>query len=79
MKPKRKRKLLLKRRELDRLIGRIQQRGLTLIPLDLHLENGWVKTTLALAKGKTGVDKRRAEREREMDREARETVRERRW
>src|SRR5690606_4657255 len=50
--PLRPRKLLLRRRELRKLLGQVEQKGLTLIPLDLHFRGGVAKVTLALARGK---------------------------
>ena len=55
---KRKRRLLLNRREIDRLTQRISERGYALIPLDIHFRNNWAKVQLGLAKGKTDVDRR---------------------
>ena len=70
--PERPRKLLLHRREIDRLIGKVNEQGLTLIPLQVYFTSGRAKIELALAKGRRTYDKRRklAEREqkREMDR-----------
>jgi len=68
--PTRRRKLLLHRREVRRLIGAVEQKGLTLVPLDLHLSNGRAKITLALARGKKLHDKRDDARQRDADREA---------
>lgn len=56
--PKRRRKLLLHRQEIDKLTIKIKERGYTLIPLDLHFKEGFVKVTLALAKGKKQYDNR---------------------
>ena len=73
--PERPRKLLLHRREIDRLIGKVNEQGLTLIPLQVYFTSGKAKIELALAKGRRTYDKRRklAEREqkREMDRATR--------
>jgi SsrA-binding protein len=73
--PERPRKLLLHRREIDRLIGKVNEQGLTLIPLQVYFTSGKAKVELALAKGRRTYDKRRklAEREqrREMDRATR--------
>jgi SsrA-binding protein len=70
--PLRPRKLLLNRRELRKLIGQVEQKGLTLVPLDLYFRRGIAKATLALARGKQLHDKRqdlkRREQEREMER-----------
>ncbi len=68
--PTRPRKLLLHRREIRRLIGAVQQKGYTLIPLDVYLSGGRVKLTLALGRGKKLHDKRETERRREAEREA---------
>lgn len=66
---RRTRKLLLHRREIDRLVGKVQQAGFTMVPLDLHWVKGRVKCSIALAKGKREYDKRHAERERAWLRE----------
>jgi SsrA-binding protein len=68
--PVRTRKLLLKRGELDRLVGKLQTSGLTLIPLSLYIRNGRAKLELALARGKKLYDKRQAIQERETRRDA---------
>jgi SsrA-binding protein len=69
--PKRSRKLLLHRREINRLIGRTQIKGYTLIPVKIYFKNGRAKVELALAKGKKAYDRRedikRREAQREMD------------
>ncbi len=76
--PERPRKLLMHRREIRRLIGALEQRGLTLVPLDLHLSGGWAKVTLGLGRGKKLHDKREDIKRRDADREAaRETGRRR--
>lgn len=68
--PKRVRKLLLKRRELKKLIGKVSERGLTIVPLGVHLNaRGYVKVTLGLARARTLYDKRRQIRDRETKRE----------
>jgi SsrA-binding protein len=68
--PKRPRKLLLKRRERNKLIGSVQRKGMTLIPLSLYFNKcGLVKLKLGLAKGKRQVDKREAEKERDWKRD----------
>ncbi len=56
--PVRPRKLLIHRHEMRRLVGALERKGLTLVPLDLHLTKGWAKVTLALAQGKRLHDKR---------------------
>lgn len=55
---KRTRKLLLNKREIDKLIGRIKKDGYAIVPLEVYLENGWAKIEIALAKGKKLYDKR---------------------
>jgi SsrA-binding protein len=76
--PLRVRKLLLHRQEIQRLLGKTQERGLTIVPLKLYFnEAGRAKIELALAKGKTGPDKRESLKRREADREIRRGIRER--
>jgi len=65
----RTRKLLLKAEEIKRLIGKVEQRGFTLIPLDLHYTRGKIKCEIALGRGKAQHDKRDAEKDREWQRE----------
>ncbi len=73
--PERDRKLLLHRREIARLAGKIAERGLTLIPLRLYLKEGRVKIELGLARGRKLHDKRSALKEREVIREMDKAVR----
>jgi SsrA-binding protein len=73
--PNRPRKLLLHRRELDKLHSEIREKGLSLIPTRLYLKNGRIKCELALAKGKKFHDKREAERAKTDEAEARAAVR----
>lgn len=69
---KRERKLLMQRREIDRLMGKIQEKGLTLVPLSLYFnKRGKVKVSLGLGKGKKARDKRETIKKRESDRELR--------
>jgi len=68
--PRRGRKLLLHVREIRRLIGAVEQKGLTLVPLDLHFTRGRAKVTLALGRGKKLHDKREDLKRRIADREA---------
>ena len=68
--PERARKLLLHRHELRRLVGAIERKGLTLVPLDLHLSDGWAKVTLALGQGKKLYDKREDLKRKAMERDA---------
>ncbi len=56
--PRRARKLLLHKQEINRLIGLVEQKGLTLIPLKMYFRNGWIKVSIGLAKGKKLHDKR---------------------
>lgn len=67
--PERMRKLLLHRRQIDRLAGALAEKGLTLVPLRVYFKDGKAKVELALAKGKKTVDKRRSLRDREHQRE----------
>ncbi len=77
--PRQPRKLLMHRREIDRLMGLIQQRGLTLIPLRVYFnERNYVKIELGLAKGKRKIDRRHEIIEREMKREVEKALRGRR-
>lgn len=73
--PLRERKLLLHRSEIMRLQGRIGERGLTLIPLQLYFKGGRAKLMLAVARGKRRYDKRQAIRQRESEREIRRSLR----
>ncbi len=70
----RTRKLLMHKGEIQKLLGKTQQKGLTLIPLRLYFKNGRVKVEIALAKGKQLWDKRETERRRTADKEAREAI-----
>src|SRR4051794_25908896 len=72
--PLRTRKLLMHKEEIRKLIGKTQQRGLTLIPTRMYFKNGKVKVEIALAKGKQLWDKRETERRRTADNEAREAI-----
>lgn len=72
--PTRRRKLLLHREEIDKLLGKTREKGLTLIPTKLYLKNGRIKLEFAVAKGKKLHDKREAERKREMEAEARAAI-----
>jgi SsrA-binding protein len=75
--PERPRKLLLHRHELERLIGTVQQKGLTLVPTRIYFKGPWAKVELALARGKEGRDKRRDIRDRDMRREMERDFRQR--
>ncbi len=76
--PTRLRKLLLHRRQIDRLEGVFSQKRLTLIPVRLYLKHGLAKVELAVCKGKKLYEKRDAIRQRELDRELRRTFKEHR-
>jgi SsrA-binding protein len=76
--PLRPRKLLLHRNELNKLLGKTTEKGLTIVPLRMYFRNGRVKVTIALAKGKKTFDKRETIRRREADRETRAAVKTRR-
>jgi SsrA-binding protein len=69
--PTRARKLLLHRSEIDKLAGKVQEKGLTLVPTKMYLKAGRVKVEIGVAKGKKLYDKRETEKRREADREAR--------
>ena len=76
--PRRARKLLVRRRELSRLIGAVQRAGVTLIPLSVYFnDKGIAKVQLGVAKGKRKVDKRDAEKKRDWNREQARLMRER--
>ncbi|VVD80152.1 SsrA-binding protein [Pandoraea pneumonica] len=67
--PVRTRKLLLKADEIKKLIGKVEQRGYTLVPLNFHYSKGLVKCEIGLGKGKKQHDKRETEKQRDWDRE----------
>ena len=67
--PLRTRKLLAHRREIDKLRGLVDQKGLTLIPLNIHLKGSWIKLTIGLGKGRKLHDKRAAEKEKQSKRD----------
>lgn len=72
--PLRKRKLLLHRRELDRLLVQTQQKGMTIVPTKIYFRDGTAKCELAVAKGKKFHDRREAEKQKEAKREASEAI-----
>jgi SsrA-binding protein len=76
--PTRRRKLLLHRQEIRKLIGKTVEKGMTLVPTRLYFHNGHVKLALGLANGKQAYDKRETIKKREVDRETRAAVKERR-
>jgi len=75
--PTRTRKLLLHRREINRLVGQVERAGYTLVPLNLHYSRGRVKLDVGLAKGKKQYDKRATIKEREWNREQQRLLRNR--
>ncbi|OGO43597.1 MAG: SsrA-binding protein [Chloroflexi bacterium RBG_16_58_8] len=75
--PTRPRKLLMHRKEIDSLAGRVAEKGLTLVATKLYLKGGLAKVEIALAKGKKLYDKREAISRREMDRELARTIKRR--
>jgi SsrA-binding protein len=76
--PLRMRKLLLHKREMRRLIGKITERGLTLVPLRIYFRGGRLKVELGLGRGKKAHDRRRAARERDIEREVQAELKHRR-
>ena len=76
--PTRRRKLLLHRVEIRKLIGKTVEKGMTLVPTRMYFHNGYVKMSIALAKGKKAHDKRETIKRRETERETRAAVKERR-
>jgi SsrA-binding protein len=75
--PKRKRKLLLHRRQIDRLHGRTREKGYTVIPTKLYLKDGRAKVEIALARGKRQYDKRQAIAKRDSKRQVERAIKER--
>ena len=75
--PERERRLLLHRRELDRLAVKVRERGLTLVPVELYFKQGRAKVALALARGKRQFDKRSSIAERENERRLRRVTKRR--
>jgi SsrA-binding protein len=67
--PRRVRKLLLRRIEIDRLVGKLRESGLTLVPLSVYFADGWAKVELGLARGKKSYDKRQDLARRDAERE----------
>ena len=76
--PTRRRKLLLRKAEIRKLIGKTVERGMTLVPTRMFFHNGHVKVAISLAKGKKAHDKRETIKRRETERETRAAVKERR-
>lgn len=76
--PVRTRKLLLHRKEIAKLIGKVERAGYALVPLDLHYAKGRIKLAIGLAKGKKQYDKREAEKNKDWEREKGRIMREKR-
>jgi SsrA-binding protein len=76
--PLRRRKLLLHRHEILKLVGKTVEKGMTLVPVRMYFKNGRVKVAVSLAKGKKEYDKRETIKRREVDRETRAAIKERR-
>ena len=68
LEPTRERKLLLNKREINKFIGQTKEKGYSLIPLNVHIKNGWIKLDIALAHGKKNYDKRDSMLEKEHER-----------
>lgn len=74
--PVRVRKLLMKKKQIDKLAGEVKQGGVTLIPLKVYIKNGFAKVLIGLAKGKKQYDKRETIKRRDQDRDLRRAVKE---
>jgi SsrA-binding protein len=72
--PIRRRRLLLHKRQIQRLAGKVQEKGLTVVPLSIFLEGKWIKLEIALVRGKQLHDKRETLRRRTLDREAEQAI-----
>jgi len=72
--PIRSRKLLLHKKEVDKLLGKVQRAGFTLMPLNLHYKGGRIKLDIGLAKGKKEYDKRATERDKDAKRQAQQAM-----
>ncbi|MCB0334612.1 MAG: SsrA-binding protein, partial [Bdellovibrionales bacterium] len=75
--PDRKRKLLMHKYEIDRLRGKVEAKGYTLVPTKMYFKRGYAKVEVALAKGKAAPDKRQTIKEREAKREAERAMKDR--
>ncbi|WP_017327351.1 SsrA-binding protein SmpB [Synechococcus sp. PCC 7336] len=75
--PTRRRKLLLHKKEINKIAAALQQKGLTLVPLRLVLSNGWIKIHMAVARGKKLYDKRQSLKEKQVKRETQRALKER--
>ena len=75
--PTRSRKLLLNMREIEKLRGRVEEKGLTIVPLKIYFKGGYAKVEIALARGKAGPDKRQSIKARESEREVARAIKNR--
>lgn len=75
--PVRRRRLLLNKREIERLANKVHEKGLTVVPLEVFLDGNWIKIEIALVRGKQLHDKRDTLRQRTLDREAEQAIKER--
>jgi SsrA-binding protein len=75
--PLRRRRLLLHKRAIERLASKVKEKGLTVVPLAVFIDGNWIKVEIALARGKQLYDKRETLRQRTLDREAEQAVKER--
>lgn len=75
--PVRRRRLLLHKREIERLASKVQEKGLTVVPLEVVVDGNWIKVEIALVRGKQLHDKRETLRRRTLDREAEQAIKER--
>lgn len=76
--PVRRRRLLLHKRQIERLAGKVQEKGLTVVPLAMYLEGNWIKVEIGLVRGKHLHDKRETLRRRTLEREAEQALKEHR-
>lgn len=74
--PKRTRKLLLHKQEINRIVGKVSERGFTIIPLKAYLKNGKLKIEIALCKGKNTIDKKETLKERDLKRQFQKELKE---
>ena len=75
--PVRRRRLLLQKRQIERLAGKVHEKGLTVVPLAVFLDGNWIKVEIALARGKQLHDKRETLRARTLDSEAEQAIKDR--
>jgi SsrA-binding protein len=75
--PVRRRRLLLHKREIERLASKVSEKGLTVVPLEVFLDGNWIKIEIALVRGKQLHDKRETLRQRTLDREAEQAIKDR--